>query len=74
MNNRRFVFSIAVSREEYLKYYSGRAAAIRTRTNEGLIIEFPARALTPWITHSGIQGTFSITFDENNRLTEIKRI
>lgn len=74
MNNRQFVFSIAISREEYLKYYSGHAAAIRTKSYEGLIIEFPARALTPWITHSGIQGTFSISFDENNKLTEIKRI
>lgn len=74
MNNRTSVFSIVISREEYLKYYSGRAAAIQTHTNDGLIIEFPASALTPWITHSGIQGTFSITFDENNKLTEIKRI
>jgi hypothetical protein len=70
----RFRFSLSISRAEYLKYYAGQAAAIRTETHEGIVIEFPARELTRWISHSGISGTFEIRFDDNHKLIDIQRL
>jgi len=74
MTNRRFHFTLDLSAAEYLKYYSGRARTVNTTTLEGYVIEFPAINLNPWVSRSGIQGTFMIEFDENNRLQEIKRL
>ena len=74
MPEQSFRFSLSISREEYLKYYSGYAAAVRTTTHEGIVIEFPARNLTPWISHSGLNGTFEIRFDNNNKLIDLQRI
>ena len=74
MSNYSYTFSITIDREEYLRYYAGTASSVRTRTHQGVVIEFPANALKPWITHSGIAGTFSITMNEENKLVEIKRL
>ena len=74
MTTRRFHFSLDISASEYLKYYSGRASRVQTDTVEGLIIEFPAINLKPWVTRGGVQGTFMIEYDENHRLQDLQRI
>jgi len=74
MPNTSYTFSISISREEYLKYYAGRASTVRTTTAEGFVIDFPANNLTPWITHSGINGTFRITMNEDHKLIDIKQL
>ena len=74
MPNKSYTFSISISRDEYLKYYAGRASIVRTQTAEGLIIDFPANNLTPWITLSGINGTFRITMNEDHKLVDIKQL
>ena len=74
MSNTSYTFSVSISREEYLKYYAGRASTVRAPTAEGVVIDFPANTLTPWVTHTGINGTFRITMSEENKLIKIKRI
>ena len=74
MSEVNYTFSISVSREEYLRYYAGMASAVRAQTHQGVVIEFPARNLTPWMTHSGIYGTFCITMNEDNKLVDIKKL
>lgn len=63
-----FRFSLSITREKYLNYYQGSATSVQTYTENGLLIQFPASALTPWVTHQGIQGHFVIKFDDNNKL------
>lgn len=43
-------------------------------THEGVSIEFPAINLKPWVTRSGISGTFVIEFDADNHLKNIQRM
>ena len=74
MANRRFHFTIDLSAAEYLKYYSGRASRVNTTTHEGYVIEFPANNLKPWVSRSGVKGTFMIEYDDNNRLQQIQRL
>ena len=74
MPNYSYTFSITIDRDEYLRYYAGAASSVRTPTHQGVVIEFPANALKPWITHSGISGTFCITMSEENKLLNIERL
>lgn len=70
----RLYFSLDISREEYLRYYSGQASVVQVRSHNGLLINFPANAMKPWITHQGVTGNFTIVFDENNKLVELKKL
>ena len=66
-------FSLRISREKYLDYYEGNVASVQTYTDTGLLIQFPASALTPWVTHLGIRGYFVIKFDDNNKLISLDK-
>jgi len=74
MTELAYHFSILINPEEYLKYYSGMASTVRTETLEGVVIEFPASSLKPWVTRAGISGTFRIRFDESHRLLGVDKV
>ncbi len=74
MSDVSYTFSIRIDRDEYLRYYAGTASTVRAKTHQGLVIDFPATALKPWITHAGIIGTFSITMNDDHKLVDIKRL
>lgn len=74
MPDKALQFHLHIGRDEYLKYYAGRASVVRTTTLNGISIEFPAINLMPWVTHAGISGTFEIRFDDNNKLKGIQKI
>jgi len=65
-------FRLAISAEEYLAYYQGSAQVIVARSDDNKTIRFPASAIRKFVTHDGIFGSFEITFDENNKLIEIR--
>lgn len=74
MPEKSLQFHLYIDRDEYLKYYAGVASVVRTRTLNGISIEFPASNLKRWVTHAGISGTFEIRVDENNKLKDIQKI
>jgi len=67
-------FSLDISRQNYLNYYAGNASTVQVHTEQGLLIQFPASALKPWVTHQGIQGYYMISFDADNKLIELKKL
>ncbi|RLA04529.1 MAG: DUF2835 domain-containing protein [Gammaproteobacteria bacterium] len=69
-----FQFSLKLSQQKYLQYYAGEKSSVQVRSNEGLLIQFPASALKPWVTHHGVQGHFAIRFDKDNKLTSLKKL
>lgn len=69
-----FTFSIRISKDQYLSYYSGAVKDVVTRATNGQTIRFPARHLQPFVTHDGIEGVFAMEIDDNNRFQSIKRI
>ncbi len=68
------IVDIAISRDEYLKWYQGAARSIVTHSRDGRKVRFPAQSLRPYVTHGGIQGTFAIYFDENNKLQGVEKL
>jgi hypothetical protein len=70
----RYRFSISVSTEDWLSFYEGSIQNIIVRTFHGLRVSIPARNFLPFVTYSGIQGTFEITFNENKRIVQLTKI
>lgn len=60
--------------EEYLRYYRGGVNQIVGPDISGQVIRFPANRVQQFVTHDGIQGLFEISFDENNKFVDIKKI
>lgn len=67
-------FSLLLSYDEYSAVYKGHAQHVITQSFDGRTIRFPADILKPYLTRSGIQGTFAIHFDENNKFKSIDKI
>jgi len=47
---------------------------VAAETIDGKTVHFPANILRPFVTHDGVQGTFAIYFDDNNKFKDIKRL
>ena len=71
---KRIQVSLSISRDEYMKWYQGAASAVHATDTSGKKVRFPANILRPFITHTGIKGTFVIYFDDNNKFKDIRRI
>lgn len=67
-------FRIAISAQEYLRYYQGTADSVQITTSDGRLIRFPANALQKFVDRSGVNGSFRIVFDQNNKLVSVDRI
>ncbi len=67
-------FSLHISQEEALRYYQGSAKSVVVRAENGQRLQFPAEHIRPFIDQKGVQGIFSISFDNDNKLIGLKRI
>ena len=67
-------FSLELSREVALSYYSGKTRAIRVRSDSGEIVQFPASALRAFVTETGVRGSFEVTVSAENRLISFRKI
>jgi uncharacterized protein DUF2835 len=67
-------FRLNLPPDEALRYYQGKARFIIVTAENGQRIQFPADHIRPFINQSGVQGYFSIQFDDNNKLLKLRRI
>lgn len=68
------IVDLVITRDEYLRWYQGAARSILAKSRDGRKVSFPARSLQPYVTHSGIKGTFAIYFDDNNKLIGVEKL
>lgn len=71
---RSITVQLEISVHEFQRLYEGSAQDVNARCLEGRRVRFPAHILRPFVTHSGIKGTFSIHFGEDNRFKSIEKI
>ena len=71
---RTFVVDLAISADEFLRLYQGSARAVVVRARNGQTVQFPANALTRFVLHDGVHGSFRLVIDAQNRLESIDRI
>lgn len=67
-------FSMNIPREEAMRYYDGTVRFVIVYAENGQRIQFPAQHIRPFITQSGVQGIFSLSFDDNHKMIGIQRI
>lgn len=60
--------------EEFQRLYEGVAKSVNARSLDGRTVSFPANILRPFVTHSGVVGTFVIHFSDENRFQGIEKI
>lgn len=60
--------------EQFQRLYEGVAKTVNARSLDGRNVNFPANILRPFVTHSGIVGTFAIHFSDENRFQSIEKI
>ncbi len=63
----QIVVDLNIPRDEWLKIYRGQTNLVYARSRDGRSIQFPANILSPYTTHSGVQGSFVIYFDNNGK-------
>ena len=68
------IVDLNITRDEYLSWYRGAAQVVHARSRDGRSVRFPAKALQPYITHSGVAGTFAIYFDDDHKLVGVEKL
>lgn len=67
-------FNLAISADEYLKYYQGDVKWVLAKSTKGLKVRFPASFLSRFITLSGINGRFKLRYLKSGKLVSLNKI
>lgn len=67
-------FFLNIPTHKFERVYRGTARLVEVQMDNGVIIEFPADELLPYVTPRGIYGWFEIIFDEYNKMLSFKSI
>lgn len=70
----QLVVDLVITADEYSKLYSGAAKSVFARARDGRSVRFPAKILQPFVTHTGIRGSFVIHFDQSAKFQGITRL
>jgi len=65
---------INIDPTKWLAYYRQPQVRVQARSTDGRIIELPASKLRPFVGHSGVNGRFRLTLDNDNKLLSIERV
>jgi hypothetical protein len=71
---KRYEFQLRISPQDYLDYYRGIVQSVVVRAVSGQRVQFPASLLRPFVTDAGIEGSFLLLCDENNKCIELRRV
>ena len=66
-------FSLAISYQEFARYYQGAARCLSVMDDLGQRLQLPADRFRVFLTPAGVHGRFHIR-TENGRLTEIEKV
>ncbi|MDT8372283.1 MAG: DUF2835 family protein [Gammaproteobacteria bacterium] len=67
-------FRLNIPREQAMRYYNGTVRFVIVHAENGQRIQFPAQHIRPFITQSGVQGIFSISFDDHHKMIGVERV
>lgn len=67
-------FTLALSREEMLRWYRGEAHRVVVTTDQGLRVQLPAETLRPFVTPDGVSGRFALQYNGQGRLVSLRRV
>ena len=65
---------LAISSEDYSRYYRGNAQQVICTARDGRTVQFPAAVLRSYLLHDGIYGEFEIEFSNRNKFISIRKL
>ena len=68
------IVDIRLPRDEYLKVYQSYVRQVRAVARSGESVRFPINVLQPFLTHTGIEGSFRLSFDSDHKFVGIELI
>lgn len=71
---KQIIVDLDIPPEEFLKHYQGSAKIVSATARDGRTVQFPTNILQSFVTQQGVQGAFSIAFDDNNKFASIERL
>lgn len=74
MAEQRIRVSVEFSYDDFRPFYEGLAKEVVAPSLDGRWIRFPASALRPYFSHTGISGIFELRFDGNRKLIALERV
>ena len=66
--------NLAISAEEFRRYYTGRAQTVRVRSVDGRMVHFPANRLRPFLNHNGVFGRYELELNGALKLISITKL
>ncbi|MBZ0332829.1 hypothetical protein MARI_08270 [Marinobacter sp. JH2] len=70
----QIIVDIAISPDEWIKFYQGVATDVHTSSRDGRSVRFPARILSKFYLRDGVRGSFRILFDDSGKFSSIERL
>jgi len=67
-------FSLQIDAKTTLLFYRGTKHRLQVTADDGRTINLPWKLLQPYVTSSGVQGRFAITFDEMGKCIGLQRV
>ena len=67
-------FSLAISSDEYKRYYRGNGHYVVVRSLDGRTLRFPAGWLSRFLSHEGVFGDFVIHYDDRQKLISMEKV
>ncbi len=68
------IVDLDISAHDYLAMYQGTARNVFAISRDSTSIQFPVNSLRPFVTSSGIQGSFSVRFDDSHKLLRVDHL
>lgn len=67
-------FHLNIGYEQYLRVYQGISKTVRTRADDGRIIDFPAANVQSFLNKDGIHGYFEMTLTAEHKFIGIRKL
>ncbi|MFV3412495.1 DUF2835 domain-containing protein [Pseudomonas nitroreducens] len=68
------VLDICLPVDRLQAFYRGHVNRVEVVSRDGRRINLPAYHLRPFVTHSGVHGSFELEFDDSGRLLALRRL
>jgi hypothetical protein len=74
MTNLNITVDLAISADEFLRYYNGSARLVSAIATDGRRVQFPANVLQRVVSRDGVYGRFQIEFSRDGKFLNIVRL
>ena len=68
------IVDLSISADSMRKLYAGRVTSVFAHSRDGRRIRFPVHVLRPYVSHTGVTGSFQLVIDSDSRLQDFLRI